>query len=253
MITRFSPSFQQRDGGTQTTWDENTKANPYNITQLINAILALDADLNDWIALPQLTYVSSTTATAMGDYTGLIEKGDRLWWLQTTSHYGIIYDVSYNSGTNLTTFTIINNSDYVFANAAISNAYYSRLPKPYGFPFKFNYVPNIGGFSALPTNVVYRFSVIGNEMHVTFRQGTNGTSNATTFTATLPCAARNITNMVWVAPIFAFNNGVVSITAQDYVNATAGSTSLTLVKNTDNNNWTNTGGKRANFDIWVEI
>jgi hypothetical protein len=62
-----------------------------------------------------------------------------------------------------------------------------------------NWSPTLTGFSANPTNSVYRYIQYGKTVFIAINQGTNGTSNAATFTISLPVTAATITNMQWVS------------------------------------------------------
>jgi len=61
------------------------------------------------------------------------------------------------------------------------------------------WTPTYTGFSADPTNGIYRYTLQGRKccMTVIIPAGNHGTSNATTFTMTLPFTAATITNMRW--------------------------------------------------------
>lgn len=105
-----------------------------------------------------------------------------------------------------TTVTIAVNSDYVIANAAITDNYYSDHFSPEGYPPYFSITPstsNVTGFSAID-GYVYRYSMVGAAIHVFFQIG--GTSNSATFTITLPATVAASAGLVNV-PIAVKDNG----------------------------------------------
>jgi hypothetical protein len=108
-----------------------------------------------------------------------------------------------------------------------------------------NWTPTLTGFSANPTNSVYRYSLNGKVCTLAIRQGANGTSNATTFTISLPFTAATITNMLWMAPTAAIvNNGATPTTSGMAQIASAGTT-MELFIDQNNGAWTAANGKRV--------
>lgn len=71
--------------------------------------------------------------TVAADVTTKYSVGMRVRYVQTTTKYGIITNVSTFSGGN-TTITIYGGTDYTTANAAISSNYYAQGKAPFGFP-----------------------------------------------------------------------------------------------------------------------
>ncbi len=129
------------------------------------------------------TYASASTINVPSGAASLYQKGDRIKWTQTTVKYGVIVAVAD------TLLTIAVNTDYVVANAAITNIYFSHELNPLGYPHWFNYTPTWGGFSSNPTGGVTRFNIIGNLCTVERVSGGAGISNATTMTMSLPVTA----------------------------------------------------------------
>lgn len=82
------------------------------------------------------TYASADaptfTFTVPGDVTGKYHPGMRVKLTQTTVKYFIITASSYSSPN--TTITVYGGTDYVLANAAITNNYVSNVKAPQGFP-----------------------------------------------------------------------------------------------------------------------
>lgn len=91
-----------------------------------------------WLPFTEaLTYASGAgtnvgTFTASGDLTSKYYAGMKGKFVQTTTKYFIITKVAHAAGT--TTFTIYMGTDYTIANAAISDAYFSPVRVPAGFP-----------------------------------------------------------------------------------------------------------------------
>lgn len=61
--------------------------------------------------------------------------------------------------------------------------------------------PTITGFSAAPASGIYQYVRVGKLVTIFITQPNNGTSNATTFTISLPFTALTLTSMQWVAPV----------------------------------------------------
>lgn len=131
------------------------------------------------------TRASASTFTTAGDRTSEFRKGTRLRFTQTTVKYGTVASASHAAGT--TTVTIIVNTEYVLADAAITANSYSNEQYPSGWPGWFTYAPTVSGFSGSPTVTAAQFSTVGNTVWVML--SISGTSNAVTFTVTTPVAA----------------------------------------------------------------
>lgn len=137
-----------------------------------------------WISATTWTYASASTFTVSGDLTAVYTKGKRLKWTQTTVKYGVVAGSTHAAGT--TTVTIIVNTDYVLANAAISANYYSPAEAPDGYPGWFSYACAATGFSGTPTTSA-RFQILNGWCY--FEVTIDGTSNSTSFGFSLPVAA----------------------------------------------------------------
>jgi hypothetical protein len=114
-----------------------------------------------------------------------------------------------------------------------------------------DYVPTYGGFSANPTSVTARYVLIGKMCHVYILRGANGTSNATTFTLTLPFAAAN-TAIQSAALATVVNNSSV-LTAPGRIDTVVNSTTANLYTTAGAAAWTGSGGKRAFVNLTYEI
>jgi hypothetical protein len=104
------------------------------------------------------------------------------------------------------------------------------------------YAPTPTGFSAVPTTTVYRYKIDGNTMYVSVRQGTAGTSNATTFTIPLPFTAKTVTNMVWSGAAAVTDNGS-NLTTPGYLRVQSAATVLEVFKDFSVAAFTNSGNK----------
>ncbi len=118
------------------------------------------------------TFASASTFTISGvDLTAVFTKGTRLRFTQTTVKYGVVASSSFSTNT---TVTIVVNTDYVLANAAISVNSYSYAANPQGYPGSFAYSITVGASTTPPTlgtggTTTGRFSVVGNVMHVNYK------------------------------------------------------------------------------------
>ncbi len=190
------------------------------------------------------TYASASTFTIAGvDLTSVFTPGTRLKFTQTTVKYGIVASSSFSTNT---TVTIIVNTDYVLANAAISANYYSYVANPQGYPGWFNYTSGCAGFSALSTNDA-RFATNGRvcQLAVHFI----GTSNATTFTFNLPVACVAAEQFNYFLTL-SNDNSVTAVRRLAFATTTSGRFDAAL---NANNGWTASGVKSAVIDLAYEF
>jgi hypothetical protein len=130
-------------------------------------------------------------------------------------------------------------SDYLFADG-------SNLPTGLlGTTAWADWTPTLSGWSANPTNAVYRYKRIGKMVVASIRQATNGTSNATTKSITAPVAAATIPNMVWAEACSATDNGSALATSSG-ASIASGSSTINFSKDlsTTTGGWTASGGHK---------
>ena len=107
------------------------------------------------------------------------------------------------------------------------------------------YVPTWTGFSADPTSVTARYTLNGKMCSVYVVPGSQGTSNATTFTVTLPFNAKNVcAYVIRVADSGTWQTGLLT--------TAAGSNIATVYKTTAAGAFTNSGVKGTMFNILYE-
>lgn len=190
------------------------------------------------------TYASASTFTVTGDRTAVFQKGTRLKFTQTTVKYLAVVGSSHSSGT--TTVTIAVNTDYVLANAAISSTYYSYQASPQGYPDWFGYTPTYVGFSSAPAAGAARFRITGRTItvHHTF---TTGTSNATTFTISIPVTASAAVSSLSARTQ---NNSAIEATP-GLVDINATQTAIGVYRTGSGTAWTASGTKAASFQFDV--
>lgn len=150
-----------------------------------NPTLDIDQDYKDgWVPAGETwTYASTSTFTASGDLTTKYQKGDKLRLKQGGGYiYLYLRLVSHAAGT--TTFTVLNSGTTPLGNAAITDNYYSHIRNPVGFPgHGFTFTSSPTGFSGTPTSST--FYMLEGRLCTAF-YSISGTSNLTTFTASLP-------------------------------------------------------------------
>lgn len=214
-------------------------------------VVALETELllGGWIS-EALTwaYASASTFTIAGDHTARFTKGVRLKWTQGTVKYGVVLSSAY--GAPNTTVTIAVNVDYVITNAVISLAYTSNVAEPRGWPGWFAYTAALVGFSANPT-FASRYRINGNTCSLAHRETASGTSNATGFTVSLPVAAAAAALGQAVACADAANNSAYTDLAEATI--TAAGTTAVLTLSGSATGFTNSGTKRASFQMVYEI
>jgi hypothetical protein len=103
------------------------------------------------------------------------------------------------------------------------------------------WTPTITGFSVNPSGI-YRYIRTGNKVTVAITQWTNGTSNSTAFTITLPFTAATISNMYWLTMVQTVDNGTSGV---GQAQVASGSNILTLYRDAGGNAWTASGNKRT--------
>ena len=109
-----------------------------------------------------------------------------------------------------------------------------------------SWVPTQTGFSSVPPGGVYRYQKIGKTVHIAIRQPSFGTSNATTFTITLPYPAATVTSMIWTGHGYGIDNGGTAANSANIYITSAG-TVMTIERNWTSAAWTASGSKRLAF------
>ena len=161
-----------------------------------------------WVACDEtLTYASASTFTCSAALAAVLSVGDRLKFTQTTVKYFLI------TGISGTTVTVLVNTDYTIANAAITLPFYSKSASPTGFPTYFNVTPAWTNVTVGNGTQIGRISLIGKQI---FYEGslTLGTTSSVTGTIILTIPA-TMNTYIADAPLGTayFNNiGVESYT-----------------------------------------
>ena len=216
-------------------------------SKIADASIDLGAKASTWDGWVPIsdswTYASATTITVPSDATTKYSVGDKIKLVQTTTKYFYIVGVA------STTLTITGGSDYTLTNAAISGVYYSKAATPLGFPGSFAYAPVFTGFSADPSGV-HQFAMHGKWVTLTIRHSSAGTSNATTFTITLPVTAKTLTNQVWTAPALVTDSGSAQ-TAPGSVLILSAGTTASIFKLYGSGSFTNSGNKSCNSAVVI--
>jgi len=110
------------------------------------------------------------------------------------------------------------------------------------------WVPTFTGFSADPTSVTARYTLSG-KMCTAYFFATSGTSNATTFTITLPFAAANVEDpQTFAGNVVDNGTGKVGI-----VRTRVNSNVLDVYNGATGTAFTASGAKNAAFSITYEI
>lgn len=199
------------------------------------------------------TYVSASSFRVSGDQTAIYRPGVFLKWSQTTVRYGVVASSSYSSPN--TTVTIIVNTDYTMANAAISSPFISYAANPQGWPGWFSWAPSYGGFSSNPSLVLARFCVTGRTVHFVYSASGDGTSNGTTFTISLPVAAYNdgVNGSKWTGMCGYSRDNTAALASGSRWAIQNGGTVVNLYPSSTVANWTASGGKRSYLEGFYEF
>lgn len=216
-------------------------------SELAIGLAPLLPSANGWTADPNTwTRTSNTAFTLAVDATTWLAPGTRVKWKESsTQKYGVVATSSFSAGT--TTVNLIGTSDYVMAATPDSGTpSFSQSNNPNGLPAYFNYTPTITGYSANPGTSAYTWRTFGRTMQITLREGSVGTSNATTKTYSLPTnvTAVTITNQIWMMLNMVTNNGTASA-GQTRVSSAA--TVMDIFASGTGGAWTGSGNAAVNF------
>lgn len=195
-----------------------------------------------------LTYVSATSFSVVGDCTGMYQAGARLRLTQsTTTKYFVVVQASLGVG-GVTTVTVTGGSDYSLTSSAISAVGISYQVAPVGWPGWFNWMPSYTGFSANPSGFAL-FAVTGRVCSVIVRHNTDGTSNGTGLTISLPIPAASYGGAAALTIMLAQGKDAGSVlSSPSMVVVNEGATSAICYKGLAALPWTNSGGKRCSFE-----
>jgi hypothetical protein len=114
------------------------------------------------------------------------------------------------------------------------------------------WTPTHGGFSADPT-VVAKYCLIGKLLFLSINTTVAGTSNATSYSLTLPPGFVSATGRSQIFVSGIGTNNSAGLTTPVRVTASSGSGTLTLQINPTGNTWTASGTKSASFNGFIEI
>lgn len=142
----------------------------------------------------------------------------------------------------------------IVANGIYTVVYYSSvfyLLNPTQ-PQSVTWSPTVAGFSANPTGGVFTYQKIGRMCTLFISGGAAGTSNATTYTYTLPFTAATRGGMEWKASLAqGYNNGAY-LTANGLMKIVSAGTVVNLYTTQGEGAWTGSGGKVASGTITYE-
>lgn len=198
-------------------------------------VTILEASANGWSPIFQVcTYVSATSFTIAGNYSNILQKGDKIRVYQTTWKYVYVLSAVYSSPN--TTVTIIGNS---LVSAAMTDTYYSHSNNPVGFPHWFDYTPT--GIAASNVILSGRFSIIGRTCKVQFRAVFTGGITFTTM-PTLPIAvSSNILDfsVIPYKPVGYLDSGTSWVVSTLYMTIAPSATTFSLKAGTTDMSATN--------------
>ncbi len=207
-------------------------------TALTSAAIVPGAGVDGWVddSANAWTYVSASTFTVVGNRTAVFTPGTRLRFTQTTVKYATVASSAFGA---VTTVTIIVNTDFVLANAAISVNGYSYAASPAGYPGWFNYDAQPSGLTSI-TIQVQAFSIVGRTCFITF--DFQGTASGTTFAFVLPIAPATVG--ACSGPIFVQDNSLTSV-SPGFVNNSGLTTACQFYRTLTLLGWTAAGTRRA--------
>ncbi len=209
-------------------------------------INALVVSTDGWTSIGvAASTISATSVSLVGDWTTTLAVGDKIKLTNSTVKYFYVLSVAYSSV--VSTVTFVTNSDYSISNNAVTLPYYSHAASPLGFPYWFSYTTTYTGWSANPTGQVTKFAMNGRIVHVQWDvpATSNGTSNATTATMTLPTTCADDI----VVPVSAFDNANIL----GSVRTTVGSATINLYHDIAFGAWATSGGKAVRLSLTYRL
>lgn len=187
------------------------------------------------------TYVSATSFKISGkDVVARFPVATKLKLTQTTAKYFYVVSAAFSTDT---TVTITGGSDFALANAAIDSPCYSYQSCPQGFPQWFNYAETWTGFSSAPSGGTCRFRMEGRHAWMNLYRPTQGISNATSTTASLPIAATSTSGYVRWGFGMSKDNGTWNTGASAFLIIAGGTTVELRHGLLLPTTWTGSGGK----------
>jgi len=115
------------------------------------------------------------------------------------------------------------------------------------------WIPTHTGFSSAPSGGVYTYTLTDNYCALDVRQGSNGTSNATSFAITSPITAATVSGHVWFGAAFDHVDNGTNVTGVGRANINSAGSSIAIATNAAGGTWTAANGKRASTNIRYQI
>lgn len=144
---------------------------------------------------------------------------------------------------NLGRFAATLNSGTVFGWSVPAYTQINLLQQP-SFETRWsNWRPVPAGYSAIPGNVLYQYKVIDELVYLNMRELTNGTSNSTGTTYTLPFTCLTLTNLEFQQSAQMLDNGAF-LASTALVQVLSNGTTVNCFKDYSGAFWTTSGGKR---------
>jgi len=232
-----------------------------NLAQLSNRLCDGGGDFGG----VTFTYVSATSMTVAGDWRGIFLRGTKIeLYNNSTTKYGYIVDKSYNAGSGLTTISLsaLNDSSgniLTLTSGSITMVKCGNSLFLRDHPNWINYTPSYTGFSSDPTATSSEFMCLGNYCIVNLQHFPAGTSNANTFTWSLPIQATSTSGYVAQCPTPFHENGGSAESNRGYGQVVASATSCSMFRastaggSPSGSGWTSSGGKRCRIEMRYRI
>jgi hypothetical protein len=195
--------------------------------------------VDGWISANETwIYASSTTITVPSDATKRYRKGGFIKLVQdgATKYFNVV-------GVSSTLLTVTGGSDYSVASSAITGIYYAAF-RPVDFPAFFNWTPTHTGFSTPPSGGKAIFFVDGDAIEFNYQPSTNGTSNGSGYTFTLPVRASSVMGDVLGVMGLIINNSTSQTTAGRWAIA-PGNNYVSCFVDMYTGGWATSNGKRV--------
>jgi len=112
------------------------------------------------------------------------------------------------------------------------------------------YAAQLTGFSVNPSTIISRYQISGMRIHMEISAST-GTSNATTFTISLPMIAKTLTSYNALAIVYAINNGIEGLA--NYASISSGASVINMSNSDSFTGWTASGAKGSILQMFYEL
>jgi len=211
----------------------------------VDTAVASGASSNGWnTESATVTRTGSYTFTLVGNQTAKYTKGTKFRYKDGGSfEYGYVEVSAFSS---VATVTLVTNGDYTMAAVSITEPAFSYAQNPQGFPDFFSFTTTFTGFSADPSTNTFYFKLDAFMLSFYYVDGSDGTSNSTGLTFTIPVNAKRSLNQAGLFTVK--DNGTISVTP-GHLTTTANSKTVNAYRVFSQGVWTSSAAKNIYMPV----